>query len=65
MALAHCPVCGCDELRKDEVFDRGAAGSGFLKATRGFGKLVGTRRTRERAQEQLGDYFFRRLSVGG
>jgi hypothetical protein len=24
MALSHCPVCGCDELRKDEVFDRGA-----------------------------------------
>jgi hypothetical protein len=24
MALSHCPVCGCAELRQDEVFDRGA-----------------------------------------
>lgn len=24
-ALAACPVCGCAELRSDEVFDRSAA----------------------------------------
>ena len=24
MAPSHCPVCGCGELRNDEVFDRGA-----------------------------------------
>ena len=23
MALSHCPVCGCGELRSDEVLDRG------------------------------------------
>jgi hypothetical protein len=23
MALSHCPVCGCGELRSDEVSDRG------------------------------------------
>jgi hypothetical protein len=23
MALSHCPVCGCGELRRDEVADRG------------------------------------------
>jgi hypothetical protein len=23
MALSHCPVCGCGELRSDEVQDRG------------------------------------------
>lgn len=24
MALSHCPVCGCGELKRDEVYDRGA-----------------------------------------
>jgi hypothetical protein len=24
MPLSNCPVCGCTELRQDEVFDRGA-----------------------------------------
>ena len=23
MALSHCPVCGCGELRRDEALDRG------------------------------------------
>jgi hypothetical protein len=24
MDFSHCPVCGCSELRSDEVLDRGA-----------------------------------------